>query len=132
MSATLRSSSVKSRPPLRAPLLAGLLAGLVGLTAPGCGQGEGERCEINADCNVGTCVPIGTRGNEGVCREDDTPVTPVPDAAVPGGNQPDALASDTAARDVLPDAGGDVRPDAGPIDSAAADVVVDAVTHAHE
>lgn len=53
----------------------------VGLSATGCKQGIGDRCQINDDCSSGTCSP-----SEKVCVEvvpvDSEIVTPPIDAQI--------------------------------------------------
>src|SRR6185312_13182605 len=39
----------------------------VGL-APGCGQGEGDRCEIDSDCSGDLLCDLSQGRSEGVCR----------------------------------------------------------------
>jgi hypothetical protein len=58
------------------------------LLAGGCGQSEGERCQINSDCSSGLYCSEGSSGN-GTCKPNvgsttDTGVTPdVPSASGP-------------------------------------------------
>ena len=88
------------------------LAGVAGLLVLGCGQGEGDRCEIDSDCNDGKCEV--TNGN-GICRANPTPVTiPVIDAAQPNPPTPDAAAPapDAADAATAPDAAVDHPADA--------------------
>ncbi len=91
------------------PALA-LLAALGGL---GCGQGEGDRCEIDDDCS-GELVCVLTQGRaEGTCRS-QAGSRPV-DAATPD-RLPTDLAPDRAldaSPDLAPDASPDTTPDAG-------------------
>jgi hypothetical protein len=77
--------------------------GLLGLLALACGQGEGDRCEIDSDCNEGRCE---VTNQNGICRSNPTPVViPVVDAAAPPTPSPDtAKPADAGAPDVTVDA----------------------------
>jgi hypothetical protein len=71
------SSSLRRYRSVTGPLLrAGLLMGWVML---GCGQGEGDRCEIDSDCNEGTCDVV----NGNICRV--TPILPTTNSGGSGG-----------------------------------------------
>jgi hypothetical protein len=104
-----------------------LLAGFAGWLALGCGQGEGDRCEIDSDCNEGKCEVI--NGN-GICRLNPTQVVPTPDA---GGGTPTfdgaTVVPDAGAPDVVPDAG-KVDVVTGP-DAPVVDATVDAIDSGH-
>jgi hypothetical protein len=100
-----------------------VLAALAGLVfAAGCGQGEGDRCEIDDDCSgelvcvldqqrtEGTCRPMGfTRQMDAAVRDAnaDTGFAPSPDAApdTSSDRQPDTQT------DAAVDAGSDAAPD---------------------
>jgi hypothetical protein len=70
------------------PLAAGLLAG-------GCGQGEGDRCEIDDDCGGGLVCVLNQQGrSDGTCRTQIT-VRP-PDAAAAPDRMPADAPADTA------------------------------------
>jgi hypothetical protein len=81
-----------------------VLAGLAG-----CKQGEGERCQIDSDCEEGlicstsnsTCVPKGVTTDAGPTI--DAPPATTPDAGIPDAGAPDATPATPDAAD-LPDA----------------------------
>jgi hypothetical protein len=92
--------------------------------APGCGQGEGDRCEIDDDCKGELVCDLSQGRADGVCRTQGGPRpldasvdrTPTPDTAA-ADRTPDLApdASTDRAADVTPD----TLPDAG--DAASAD-----------
>ncbi len=107
--------------PSPAPRFVTLLGSLVVVAAAalgvaGCKQGEGEQCQVNADCADGLIC----RENGKVCATGaDTPVLDAgpdapwidaqgpdaegaPDAAAPDATAPDATAPDAAAPDATP------------------------------
>jgi hypothetical protein len=111
------------------PLAGGLLAG-------GCGQGEGDRCEIDDDCSTGLVCVLNQGRSDGACRTQIT--TRQPDAAAPDRMPADAPA-DTATDTTqsTPDTGAEAgtdgtvdgttasTPDAGPSADRAVDRAAD-------
>jgi hypothetical protein len=72
----MRRLAAHLAPAVRLALVAAAVA-----FAPGCKQGEGERCEIQRDCQDGlTCTTLDPSA-DGICT-DPNKVQPVPDAAV--------------------------------------------------
>lgn len=53
-------------------LLLGLALSALLVALPACKQGEGDRCEIDSDCESNKCVVSGT-AQEGICRSGATP-----------------------------------------------------------
>ena len=104
--------------PLRAWATASLL---VIALIPGCKQGEGDRCQLDSDCEDGLvcCVDPAHISEGGVCREkgkcdvppvdsgsDTRPVEAGPDLPPPDKGTPDKGAPDTGAPDTgAPDKG---------------------------
>jgi hypothetical protein len=94
-------------PTARAFSLAAVLC--LGLLLPACKQGEGDRCEVDNDCEAPlkceNVTETKTQGPSGRCGTGATP-TPTADAAVDANRQeaaaPDA-ARDATAPDVAPD-----------------------------
>jgi hypothetical protein len=83
-------------------LVAVLGAGAVALLAAGCRQAEGDRCEVDSDCQTGlTCDNPLLTGGQCTSRSGSTVITP--DAARP---------VDTA----VPDTARPSGPEAGPAD----------------
>ena len=81
---------------------------ILALVGMGCGQTEGERCQVNSDCKSGLiCVNASGSlfaANGGVCQSTNTPSTP--DAAIKSDTSiaPDSASkSDAQSRDILPD-----------------------------
>ncbi|RMH40446.1 MAG: hypothetical protein D6689_13800 [Deltaproteobacteria bacterium] len=95
-----------------------LALSLVALAAaPACKQGEGQRCEIDSDCEDGLICSPGP-GGQSVCVP-DTSGTPVDAAPKP---MPDASADAAPSDAAPPDAGVDAAPpDAAPPDAAPPD-----------
>jgi hypothetical protein len=93
------------------PRLLSAAALLAALSLAACKQGEGERCQVNDDCESGlVCVErTGTCGTSNIAPEVDAgPVdAEVPDATLADAATPDAALPDAA----LPDA---ALPDASP------------------
>jgi hypothetical protein len=71
-----------------------------------CGQGDGDRCEIDDDCSGGLVCDISPGRQDGVCREPGG-TRPV-DAAAPDRMNPDTAVADRAPDQAPP------SPDAGP------------------
>jgi hypothetical protein len=98
------------------------------LGSAGCKQSEGDRCEVDNDCQAGlTCEnPQGTSGH---CIAPMT-VTPTPDAGPKLDAQPQA--GPDAARDApVPDAAVEAHPADAPPDQSALDGGADAAGDAH-
>ncbi len=61
-----------------------LVAGLCGAVALGCGQDEGDRCEVDSDCGSGLMCDLTASSNNGICRQIGSRTnTPTPDAGQP-------------------------------------------------
>jgi hypothetical protein len=97
----------------------------VGL-APGCGQGEGDRCEIDDDCQGELVCDLSQGRADGVCRAQGGPRPP--DASADRTPTADTAPAADRAPDLAPDASTDrpadgtpdtLLPDAG--DASAAD-----------
>ena len=91
------------------PLLGRPGVALLGFLALGCGQSEGDRCQVDSDCKSGLECSHGETGN-GVCKRPGTGIAqPLPDAS------PD---QSSASPEVAPDS---TRPDTVWLDSAQPD-----------
>ncbi|HEX7838552.1 MAG TPA: hypothetical protein VF469_13850 [Kofleriaceae bacterium] len=74
------------------------------LSAAGCKQGLGERCEVNSDCSSGVCAMASPR----ICVSDNVQTDQI-DASdpCPGCHDPNADAAMDAGPDAMIDAGTD-------------------------
>jgi hypothetical protein len=119
MPITTSSSSLRGYRSVTGSLL------LMGWLTLGCGQGEGDRCEITADCNEGFCDV--TNGN-GICR-----LTPTITGGGTGGDA-GVGPGGTGGASGGGDAGADVKVDGSDPADAVADVSAvngDAADSAH-
>ena len=95
--------------------------------AAGCKQGDGERCEINTDCEDGSyCDPSGGDNSGGICKPlPDAGTTPIDAAAETGTDVPVEMTPATDGGDAAMDVTTETAPDADAAAETAADAPVE-------